>query len=132
MRLARGGVKLISRKRRADRPIRRFADERIRVHGSVMHEACVLPPSHRTATVQLRRRSRTKWGPEGHDLEEIRADPLCEFGSFGCTRCHSPSLMTPRTLHELSGSWLAFAEGGEGEFLLHVTPPVGTVNHGLL
>ena len=70
--------------------------------------------------------------PNRKDPEETRTDPLWEFGSFGCTRCHSRNLMNPRRLHELSGSRLAFAQGGKAEMrLVHVTPPVATVHHGL-
>ena len=70
--------------------------------------------------------------PKHHDPTEMRTDPLWEFGSFGCTRCHSRNLMNPRKLHELSGSRLAFAQGGyEGVRLVHVTPPVGIVHHGV-
>ena len=70
--------------------------------------------------------------PRRDDPKEMRTDPLWEFGSFGCTRCHSRNLMNPRRIHELSGSRLAFAQGGEDEIrLVHVTPPVATVHHGL-
>jgi len=70
--------------------------------------------------------------PKRHDPVEVRTDPLWEFGSFGCTRCHAQNLMNPRKLHQLTGSRLAFAQGGHGEVrLVHVTPPVRTVHHGL-
>lgn len=62
---------------------------------------------------------------------EKRTDPLWEFGSFGCTRCHSRNLMNPRKSRELSGCHLAFAQGGDsGTRLVHVTPPVEMIDHG--
>ena len=40
--------------------------------------------------------------------------------------------MNPRKVHELSGSLLAFAQGGDSEVrLVLVTPPVTMVHHGL-
>ena len=69
--------------------------------------------------------------PRRHKPTETRTDPLWEFGSFGCTECHSGNLMNPRKAHELDGSRLAFAQGGDaGVRLVHVTPPVAMVHHG--
>jgi hypothetical protein len=34
--------------------------------------------------------------PRLDDPNEMRTDPLWEFGSFGCTGCHRKSLMTRR------------------------------------
>ena len=69
--------------------------------------------------------------PKRSDSKETRTDPLWEFGSFGCTRCHSKNLMNPRKIEELDGARLAFAQGGPGQFrLVHVTPPIRTEHHG--
>jgi hypothetical protein len=63
---------------------------------------------------------------------EMRTDPLWEFGSFGCTGCHRRNLMNPRRLTELNGSRFAFAQNGAlGMKLVHVTPPVRTLHHGM-
>ena len=68
--------------------------------------------------------------PKHHDPTEMRTDPFWEFGSFGCTRCQYRNLMNPCKLHELTGSRLAFAQGGDAEVrLVHVTPPVRTLHH---
>lgn len=65
------------------------------------------------------------------DSNEMRTDPLWEFGSFGCTRCHQSNLMNPRKLGERNGARFAFAQGGpRGVRLVHVTPPVGMLDHG--
>ena len=70
--------------------------------------------------------------PNRNDPQEMRTDPLWEFGSFGCTKCHRRNLMNPRKVDELAGSRLAFAQGGRSEVrLIHVTPPVRMVHHGL-
>lgn len=70
--------------------------------------------------------------PRRDNPAEMRTDPFWEFGSFGCTRCHSRNLMNPRKVHELSGNLLAFAQGGDAEVrLVLVTPPVAMVHHGL-
>ena len=62
----------------------------------------------------------------------MRTDPLWEFGSFGCTRCHQRNLMSPRRADELRGNLLAFAQGGDSEVrLVHVTPPIRIEHHGL-
>lgn len=69
--------------------------------------------------------------PKRSDPNEQRNDPFWEFGSFGCTRCHSRNLMNPKCIHELEGARLAFAQGGRGEFrLVMLTPPVSVENHG--
>lgn len=63
--------------------------------------------------------------PQRSDPNETRADPFWEFGSFGCTKCHSGNLMNPKRLDELVGARLAFAQGGPSGFrLVHLTPPV--------
>lgn len=38
--------------------------------------------------------------PRRDNPGEMRTDPLWEFGSFGCTRCHSRNLMNPFKVHE--------------------------------
>ena len=63
--------------------------------------------------------------PRRRELNESRADPFWEFGSFGCTNCHSRNLMNPKRLDELNGVRIAFAQGGPLGFrLVHLTPPV--------
>ena len=57
--------------------------------------------------------------------DERRDDPFYEFGSFGCTGCHSHTLFHPRRAHELEGARLAFAQGGPlGLRMVFLTPPV--------
>lgn len=69
--------------------------------------------------------------PKRSNPNEMRTDPLWEFGSFGCTRCHRRNLMNPKKLTELNGVHLAFAQNGPlGMKLVHVTPPVTTRHHG--
>jgi len=66
----------------------------------------------------------------GRDAGESRNDPFWEFGSFGCTRCHSKNLMHPRRIDELEGARLGFAQGGHDGFrLVHLTPPVRVLRH---
>ena len=61
---------------------------------------------------------------------EMRSDPFFEFGSFGCTGCHSTNLMHPDRIHELEGVRLAFAQGGGSGFrLVLLTPPVRAIKH---
>ncbi len=68
--------------------------------------------------------------PKRADPTESRADPFYEFGSFGCTKCHSRNLMHPRRAHELEGARFAFAQGGPLGFrLVHLTPPARVVKH---
>src|SRR5216683_4200580 len=63
--------------------------------------------------------------PRRSDPNERRSDPFYEFGSFGCTRCHSRNLMNSKHALELQGSRLAFAQGGNRGFrLILLTPPV--------
>ena len=70
--------------------------------------------------------------PRRDDPREKRTDPMWEFGSFGCTGCHRRNLMNPCKMAELDGSRLAFAQGGDAEIrLVHVTPPVTMIHHGL-
>jgi hypothetical protein len=64
------------------------------------------------------------------DPNEMRTDPLWEFGSFGCTGCHRKNLMNPSKLAELNGARLAFAQNGPLGFkLVHLTPPVSIRDH---
>ena len=68
--------------------------------------------------------------PRINDPTEMRSDPFWEFGSFGCTGCHSKNLMNPKRIQELSGVRLAFAQGGPDGFkLVMLTPPVKVVRH---
>lgn len=69
--------------------------------------------------------------PNLHRPNEMRTDPLWEFGSFGCTRCHRRNLMNPKKLTELNGARFAFAQNGDlGIKLVHVTPPLKMLHHG--
>ncbi len=57
--------------------------------------------------------------------DDPRDDPFYEFGSFGCTRCHSRNLMHPDHAEELRGARLAFIQGGHlGSRLVFLTPPI--------
>lgn len=77
----------------------------------------------RVVVVHLRR-------PHKANPKETRADPFWEFGSFGCTGCHSKNLMNPAKINELDGVRLAFAQGGPLGFrLVMLTPPVRVVRH---
>jgi len=59
------------------------------------------------------------------DPDERRDDPFYEFGSFGCTGCHSTNLFHPRHAKELEGARLAFVQGGPRGFrLVFLTPPI--------
>jgi hypothetical protein len=70
--------------------------------------------------------------PRLEDPNEMRTDPLWEFGSFGCTGCHRKNLMNPKKLIEHNGARFAFAQNGQlGIKLVHVTPPVRMLHHGL-
>jgi len=72
--------------------------------------------------VHLRRPMRKK--------QEMRSDPFFEFGSFGCTRCHSRNLMNPRKADRLVGVRLGFAQGGDDGFkLVLLTPPISIRRH---
>ncbi len=72
----------------------------------------------RVSLVLLRR-------PRGDDQ---RSDPYYEFGSFGCTTCHSSNLLHPRHAGALHGRRLAFAQGGNLGFrLVFLTPPIREV-----
>lgn len=67
--------------------------------------------------IQLRRPKR--------DASEARSDPFWEFGSFGCTGCHSNNLFHPRHANRLSGARLAFVQGGpKGSRLVFLSPPI--------
>lgn len=60
--------------------------------------------------------------------DDPRTDPLYEFGSFGCTKCHSSNLFHPRNAENLEGARLAFVQGGgDGSRLVFLTPPI-TIN----
>jgi hypothetical protein len=62
------------------------------------------------------------------DPYERRDDPFYEFGSFGCTGCHSTNLLHPRHAGELQGATLAFVQGGILGFrLVFLTPPINVV-----
>lgn len=68
--------------------------------------------------------------PNMSDKNERRSDPFWEFGSFGCTKCHSKNLMNTKKANDLEGFRFAFAQGGpEGFKLIHVTPPVRVKKH---
>jgi hypothetical protein len=68
--------------------------------------------------------------PNRADPEEMRTDPLWEFGSFGCTRCHARNLMNPNKVDLLKGVRLAFAQGGPSGFkLVLLTDPIETISH---
>jgi hypothetical protein len=78
----------------------------------------------RVILVMLRR-------PRLNNPNEMRTDPLWEFGSFGCTRCHRANLMNPAKLTELEGVRFAFAQNGPyGIKLVYLTPPIRTLHHG--
>ena len=63
--------------------------------------------------------------------DEKRSDPFWEFGSFGCTGCHSRNLMNPKNANQLEGKRLAFAQGGSHGFrLVFLSPPISIINHG--
>lgn len=65
-----------------------------------------------------------------NEPNETRSDPFYEFGSFGCTGCHSNNLMHPDRINELEGVRLAFAQGGSGGFrLVLLTSPVRIEQH---
>ena len=55
---------------------------------------------------------------------EMRSDPFWEFGSFGCTGCHSKNLLSVRNAPKLEGHRLAFAQGGRAGFRLVFLTPV--------
>ena len=70
--------------------------------------------------VHLRRPASASKNPD-----EKRADPFYEFGSFGCTTCHSKNLLHPNHATELEGARLAFVQGGNrGSRLVYLTPPI--------
>lgn len=68
------------------------------------------------------------------DEGDSRDDPFWEFGSFGCTGCHSRNLLAPGSSVLRAGDRLAFAQGGDrGIRLVLLTPPISVVPlpHGL-
>jgi hypothetical protein len=50
--------------------------------------------------------------PNRSNPREMRSDPFWEFGSFGCTGCHTTNLMNIRRADELAGVRFGFAQGG--------------------
>jgi hypothetical protein len=57
-----------------------------------------------------------------------RSDPFYEFGSFGCTGCHSSNLLHKNRAAKLKGARLAFVQGGKlGSRLVLLTPPIAVV-----
>ena len=63
--------------------------------------------------------------PDRSNPKERRDDPFYEFGSFGCTKCHSKNLFHPNNASKLEGARLAFVQGGKlGSRLVFLTPPV--------
>ena len=63
--------------------------------------------------------------PDRANPNERRDDPFYEFGSFGCTKCHSSNLFHPRHANELEGARLAFIQGGPlGSRLVFLTPAI--------
>ncbi len=78
--------------------------------------------SQRIFFVHLRRPRRPK---RNEEPEDFRTDPLYEFGSFGCTRCHKRTLMQVKNAEMLHGARFAFAQGGKDGFrLVYLTPPI--------
>ena len=69
--------------------------------------------------------------PDRSNRDEKRDDPFYEFGSFGCTGCHSSNLLHPHNaerLKKLRGARLAFVQGGScGSRLVFLTPPIKEV-----
>lgn len=85
----------------------------------------MLMDSSRVVMVMLRQ-------PNLHESNEMRTDPLWEFGSFGCTGCHRTNLMNPKKLMEHNGAQFAFAQNGSaGVKLVHVTPQLRMLHHGM-
>jgi hypothetical protein len=69
--------------------------------------------------------------PNHGNPEEMRSDPFWEFGSFGCTGCHTRNLMNPLKIDSLNGVRLAFAQGGPGGFkLVLLTESIRIILHG--
>lgn len=69
--------------------------------------------------------------PNCGNLKEMRTDPFWEFGSFGCTRCHTKNLMNPRKIDLLNRVRLAFAQGGSDGFkLVLLTDSIRAISHG--
>jgi len=65
-----------------------------------------------------------------HGKGDGRADPYWEFGSFGCTGCHSKNLLHPKNCRIIDGDRIAFVQGGHrGSRLMLVTPPVHLTAH---
>jgi hypothetical protein len=64
------------------------------------------------------------------DYDDPRDDPFWEFGSFGCTGCHSRNLLAPGSSVLRNGDRLAFAQGGDrGTRLVLLTPPISIARH---
>jgi hypothetical protein len=65
-----------------------------------------------------------------HGKGDGRADPFWEFGSFGCTGCHSKNLLHPKNCTIVDGDRIAFVQGGHlGSRLMLVTLPVRRILH---
>lgn len=65
-----------------------------------------------------------------HGKSDGRADPYWEFGSFGCTGCHSKNLLHPKNCPIVNGDRIAFVQGGHlGSRLMLLTPPVRLTAH---
>ena len=57
-----------------------------------------------------------------------RNDPFWEFGSFGCTGCHTSNLLSPVNAPNLRNKRLGFIQGGDrGLRLVFLSPPVKRV-----
>ncbi len=67
--------------------------------------------------------------PRKSDPNETRSDPFWEFGSFGCTGCHSKNLLNKKNAARLQGARLAFAQGGAKGFRLVFLTPAIHVQH---
>lgn len=60
-----------------------------------------------------------------------RTDPFYEFGSFGCTGCHSRNLLHAKNFSKVNLARFAFSQGGHDGFrLVFLTPPVDLLLRG--
>ena len=104
--------------RDADRFYRWFLDQRPEFVSANNPESCC-----RVFIVTLR---------QPHRKGDKRTDPFWEFGSFGCTGCHSRNLLHPKNSPIADGDRVAFVQGGRlGSRLMLVTPPVRLMRHGI-
>ncbi|MYE99372.1 MAG: hypothetical protein F4234_04210 [Gammaproteobacteria bacterium] len=61
----------------------------------------------------------------------MRTDPIWEFGSFGCTGCHSRLLRDLQKANQSDDNRLAFVQGGNlGTRIVHLTSKVQIIDHG--